>query len=334
MMTVRRFIVTLVTLAVAACTQTQSPEVTVLPPGGEPEVLEPQQNKVTKPRRPAMQKPAETTKPVAERPFVPKMPGHRVSHVNVPGKYVALTFDDGPNATYTPQVLDILRRNGARATFFVLGQNAARNKSILARAVAEGHEIANHTYSHIKMTAVGRATSQREIEQTNEIIKSATGYYPTTMRPPYGAINSDLVDMVYNNYGMHAVLWDVDTRDWQHPGVSTVVQRAVGNARSGSIILLHDIHASTLAAVEEIVTGLQARGFKLVTVSQLIEIGRRAAGGAEPAAPAASPEATPAPAAPAAPVEPAVGAGEAVIGTMPAPVEEPATAVSEPELML
>lgn len=336
MMTVRRFIVTLVTLAVAACTQTQSPEVTILPPGGEPGVVEPQQKPITKrpTKRPAMQKPAEATKPVAERPFVPKVPGHRVSHVNVPGKYVALTFDDGPNATYTPQVLDILRRNGARATFFVLGQNAARNKSILARAVAEGHEIANHTYSHIKMTAVGRATSQREIEQTNEIIKSATGYYPTTMRPPYGAINSGLVDMVYNNYGMHAVLWDVDTRDWQHPGVSTVVQRAVGNARSGSIILLHDIHASTLAAVEEIVTGLQARGFKLVTVSQLIEIGRRAAGGAEPAAPAASPEATPAPAAPAAPGEPAVGAGEAVIGTMPAPVEEPATAVAEPELML
>lgn len=336
MMTVRRLIISLVTLAVAACTQMQEGP-SVLPPGGE-SPTEPSQHSqpTTKPvKKPTTQKPAISDTPARpDRPFVPEKPGHRVARVNVPGKYVALTFDDGPSSAYTPQVLDILRRNGARATFFVLGQNAARNKSILARAVAEGHEIANHTYSHIKMTAVGRATSQREIEQTNEIIKSATGYYPTTMRPPYGAINSDLVDMVYNNYGMHAVLWDVDTRDWQHPGVSTVVQRAVGNARSGSIILLHDIHASTLAAVEEIVTGLQARGFKLVTVSQLIEIGRRAAGGAEPAAPAASPEATPAPVATAAPVEPAVGAGEAVIGKMPAPVEEPATAVSEPELML
>ncbi|MBQ3217681.1 MAG: polysaccharide deacetylase family protein [Akkermansia sp.] len=254
----------------------------------------------------------------APRKFQPKKPGIRVSQVNVPGMYVALTFDDGPSSAYTPAILDILQRHGARATFFVVGRNAARYPGILARAVAEGHEVANHTYTHIKMTASGKQTIAREIERTNEAIKAATGYYPTAMRPPYGATNASLVEMVSRNYGMHSVLWDVDTRDWQRPGVDKVVERAVGKARPGSIILLHDIHASTLEAVESIVTGLQARGFKLVTVSQLVEMGRRAAEPAAeplPATEGVAPEALPTEATPG-------GEGAAEIVALPAAVEQ------------
>lgn len=323
MLTIRHFFIALSALGIVACTQTQD-GASVVRPTSVPEPVaqeSPRPQSVSKPR--LVRTPKKTTPVVptkTQRPFVPRTPGHRVSQVNVPGKYVALTFDDGPSSANTPQILDILQRHGARATFFVLGENAARNKSLLARAVAEGHEIANHTYSHIKMTGVSKQTVAREIERTNEIIKSATGFYPTAMRPPYGAINSGLVDMMYNDYGMYAVLWDVDTRDWQHPGVSTVVQRAVGNAQSGSIILLHDIHASTVAAVEEIVTGLQARGFKLVTVSQLIEMGRRAAA----PAPVVTPPAPATPEPPTAEDEPVLtpGAGEAVIGTMPSEQSE------------
>ncbi len=248
----------------------------------------------------------------APRKFEPRKPGLRVSQVNVPGMYVALTFDDGPSSAYTPAILDILQRHGARATFFVLGRNAERYPEILARAVAEGHEVANHTYSHIKMTSSGKQTIAREIERTNEAIKAATGYYPTAMRPPYGSTNASLVEMMSRNYGMHSVLWDVDTRDWQRPGVSKVVERAVGKAQPGSVILLHDIHASTLDAVERVVTGLQARGFKLVTVSQLIEMGRRAA---EPA-PVSAPVLTDMPIE----AEPA-GAGAAEISALPADQE-------------
>ncbi len=267
------------------------------------------------------------------RPFVPHAPGHRVAQVSVPGNYVAVTFDDGPSSAYTPQVLDILRRHGARATFFVTGRNASHNRSLLARAVAEGHEIGNHTYSHIKMTASGSATIAREIERTSEIIREATGFYPTAMRPPYGAVNSNLVEQMYQNYGMHTVLWDVDTRDWQHPGVATVVERAVGRAQPGSIILLHDIHASTLDAVEDIIVGLKARGFKLVTVSQLIAMGNRAAGvstapvtapdaaGASPALPGAESAVSPSP-------------GETVIGNPAAPVTAPNSAATSVENLL
>ena len=109
-----------------------------------------------------------------------------------------------------------------------------------------------------------------EVSRTSDVIRSITGKTPVVMRPPYGATTAGIVKHMYDRYGMRSIMWDVDTQDWRKPGVSTVVSRAVNNAKPGSIILVHDIHASTLAAVEGIVTGLQARGFKLVTVSQLM----------------------------------------------------------------
>lgn len=274
-MTMKRFIPVLLTFVLAACsTQQQKEDTPVTPPPSQPQPVPGTSSPVVKP--------VETTKP-----FKPVAPGIRVSSVSVPGKYVAITFDDGPSSSLTPQVLDILKRHGASATFFVLGDNASRNPSILARAVAEGHEIGNHTYSHIKMSGNTQETVCSEIERTSAVITSATGVRPRVMRPPYGATNADLVNLMFNKYGMRSILWNVDTNDWRHPGVSVVVKRAVGGAKPGSIILLHDIHSSTLAAVEGIVTGLQARGFKLVTVSQLIAMGQNAAAAAQQPAPTA-----------------------------------------------
>lgn len=290
-MFMKRFFVTVAAMMLAACTSQQNQtEVDTPTQGGESQATTGVSGAGTR-----------VTPYQSNKPFVPMAPGIKVSSVRVPGNYVAITFDDGPSSSLTPQVLDILKRHGARATFFVQGVNAARNKSILARAVAEGHEIGNHTYSHIKMTGSSTERVCSEISRTSSIIEAATGRKPVVMRPPYGAVNANLVNLMYNNFGMKTIMWSVDTRDWQHPGVSVVVQRAVGGAKPGAIILLHDIHSSTLQAVEGIVTGLQARGFELVTVSQLIGMGQAAAnGGAAPAAQA------PAVAAP--------GAGAAVIG--------------------
>ncbi len=220
---------------------------------------------------------------VSDSPFVPKNPGLRISRVNVPDRLVALTFDDGPHGSLTPRILDILNRHGAKGTFFVLGSNAKRFPGILQRAAAEGHEIGSHTWSHVKMTSCGREKLLSEMNRTRDAIVSATGRAPAVMRPPYGAINASTLQTIYSAYGTPAILWDVDTNDWRKPGVQTVISRAVNNARSGSIILVHDIHASTADAVEGIVTGLQARGFRLVTVSELIAAGRRASGGSAPA---------------------------------------------------
>lgn len=246
----------------------------------------PEQNK-PKPALPAV--PAAPVQPTpGESPVVPmdtpqqkpepvRLPalGKRVSHVPVKGKYVALTFDDGPHPSLTPKALDILNRHGAKGTFFMLGQNAARYKSIVARAAAEGHELGVHTWSHIKMNSSSRAKVDSEVSRTQRVLADASGVTPRVMRPPYGATNKALVEHMYNRYGMASILWDVDTIDWRKPGVSKVISTAVNKAKPGSIILVHDIHATTLSALEGIVTGLQQRGFKLVTVSELMQIARQ-----------------------------------------------------------
>ncbi len=306
----------------------------------EPAAPEPAPAELPPPPLSLEAKPPAATPVELPSPFVPSAPGKRIAQLSVPGPYVAVTFDDGPSATLTPQVLDIFARHGARATFFVQGRNANRNRSILARAVAEGHEVGSHTWSHINMRASSREQILRELDRTADVIEEATGSRPKVMRPPYGAANQSLINMVYNRYGTPAILWDVDTNDWRKPGVQTVINRAVGKARPGSIILLHDIHPSTIEAVEGIVTGLQARGFKLVTVSELIAMARRAAGASAPAAepenntPAAAEEeqplpapATVPPAATPAPVPFYLPAGAAGIGAAPAEkTAEPAPA--------
>lgn len=268
--------------------------------------------------------------------IVPVKPGLRVSRVQAPGMYVALTFDDGPSSAYTPKVLDILRRHGAHGTFFVLGNSARRCPSIVARAAAEGHEIGVHTWSHINMARSSTAKIDSEVSRTVDAIRSITGKTPAVMRPPYGATNAFIVNHMYNNYGMRSIMWDVDTRDWQRPGVSTVVSRAVNGAKPGSIILVHDIHASTLASIEGIVTGLQARGFKLVTVSELLARAGAHAAPRVPVAPAAAEPAaapcsqvSPAPEAPQQPVNPILPPASAQPATAepaPAPAEVPVAA--------
>lgn len=263
-----------------------------------------QQQKIEQPVTPVV-KPAPRPKPrpknnkppyaeLASFPMVPNpvsLPplGKKVSHVPMKGKYVALTFDDGPHPALTRKAVSILNRHGAKGTFFMLGENVNRYKSVVASAAASGHELGVHTWSHIKMNAVSLARVDNEVNRTRSLLGRISGTYPRVMRPPYGATNQSLVNHMYNSYGMASVLWDVDTRDWCKPGVGKVINTAVSKARPGSIILVHDIHASTINALEGIVTGLQAKGYKLVTVSELLQIGKREA--AEAAAAKAAEEA-------------------------------------------
>lgn len=323
-----------------------TPEVKPVPPTEKP----------TRPKPPV--KPVKPVKPaVPDKPVVPEQPvtpnpgqagitvthvtpppaapiklkplGKRVSHVPMKGKYVALTFDDGPHPSLTNKALEILNRHGAKGTFFVLGQNVARYKSVVSSAAASGHEIGVHTWSHIKMNSCSRAKVDSEVSRTQNLIASVTGITPRVMRPPYGATNKTLVNHMHDRYGMASILWDVDTVDWRKPGVSKVINTAVSKARPGSIILVHDIHASTIDALEGIVTGLQSHGYKLVTVSELMAIGKKEAAEAEaaaaqPAEPA--PTDTPTEEPTATPVEPAPEVAQPVV-TEPA-VETPAEADS------
>lgn len=194
------------------------------------------------------------------------------SSVRVDGPYIALTFDDGPSATLTPRLLDILKEKGVKATFFVVGENAQSHPEILARAVAEGHEIGNHSWSHPQLSKVSEARLQEEIGNTSNAIFKATGKTPSLLRPPYGAVNAHVRQVIQDQYGMKIIFWSVDPLDWKRPGSSAVSQRILANTKAGSIILSHDIHAGTVDAMPTTIDALLAKGYHFVTVSELIEM--------------------------------------------------------------
>lgn len=202
---------------------------------------------------------------------------------------VAITFDDGPSATLTPKLLDILKERKVRATFFVVGQNAAEYPDILKRAVAEGHEIGNHSWSHPQLTSLGAAGVKAQIEKTNAAIKAAIGRDPVVMRPPYGATNSRLDKLFAQTYGMKVILWSVDPLDWKYRNADRVKREILSQVGPGGIILVHDIHASSVAAMPGTLDALLASGYKFATVSELL-----AMQGHAPATPSPSPSAAPA----------------------------------------
>ncbi|MGP3535608.1 polysaccharide deacetylase family protein [Microbacterium sp. RD1] len=177
---------------------------------------------------------------------------------------VAVTYDDGPGSS-TAGILDAYAQRHASATFFVLGQKAAGAKDLLARMVAEGHEVGNHTWNHPHLPLLTPEAVGRQIRDTSAVIAAATGRPVTMFRPPYGEYSG----AVLAEAGLPAILWDVDTSDYLGPGDDELIARAVDRARAGSIVLQHDIHAVTARTVGAVIDGLHDRGFSLVTVSQL-----------------------------------------------------------------
>ena len=191
-------------------------------------------------------------------------------------KVVALTFDDGPDEVYTPQVLDILKKYDVKATFFLVGENIERNADIVAREVEEGHEIGNHTYTHINVAKNGYNEIYNEIIKTQDIIKKITGEEPKLFRPPYRAISKNMCDIIKNK-NMNIVLWsNLDPRDWSNPGVYYIVDTIDTKVENGNIILLHDYNkvrcskSQTVQALDSIIPKLKEKGYKFVTVSELI----------------------------------------------------------------
>lgn len=183
---------------------------------------------------------------------------------------VAMTFDDGPHPSLTPQLLDMLAARGIRATFYVIGRNAERHPQILQRMVDEGHEIGNHTWSHPNLHGYSDAALLSQIDRTSRAVFDAVGRSPVTMRPPYGNLYSRQRLLLYHQRGMPTVLWSVDPLDWQRPGSGIVAQRIVGNCHSGAVILAHDIHRATVRAMPQALDGIAGRGYRFVTMSELI----------------------------------------------------------------
>lgn len=177
---------------------------------------------------------------------------------------IALTFDDGP-ATGTDRILDVLQQYRQTATFFVVGTNASRYQSTIARMARLGCEVGNHTNSHPDLTRGSEAAMISEIDTCNNYIRMATGHNATVIRPPYGSYNAVLQRVA----GMPIILWSVDTRDWATRSTASTVSSILNNARDGAIILMHDIHPSTVEAACQVIPQLVAMGYQLVTVSEM-----------------------------------------------------------------
>lgn len=179
---------------------------------------------------------------------------------------VALTFDDGPGG-HTERLLDILAAHQVKATFYTIGQQVERHPSTIRRMAAAGHQIGNHTYDHPQLTAVSADAVRQQIATTDALLR-AQGVTPSTVRPPYGAYDATVLQ-VLGSLGHGAVNWSVDPRDWEVRDTPTVVQRVTSGAAPGAILLLHDVHPTSVDAVPEIISTLTARGYHFVTVDQI-----------------------------------------------------------------
>lgn len=176
---------------------------------------------------------------------------------------VALTFDDGPGA-FTTKLLDILEEYDAKATFFVLGHLADINRSVLQRMQKEGHQIENHSWNHKNLNQLSEKDIEFQINSTNDKVEEMIGERPTLLRPPYGNFN----EFVKNNFGMPIILWSVDTYDWKNRNSNIIVEK-ISKARNGDIILLHDIHKTSVDAMPRAIEILQEKGYHLVTLDEL-----------------------------------------------------------------
>jgi peptidoglycan-N-acetylglucosamine deacetylase len=194
------------------------------------------------------------------------------SSVHVNGPYIAMTFDDGPSATLTPKLLDLLAARHIKVTFFVIGENVAEHPEIVARAAREGHEIGNHSWSHPNFGKMSDERVRQQLWRTDTAIQSATGTRPTLMRPPYGSITAREKRWIHEELGYDIILWDVDPYDWKRPGPAVVRNRILKETQPGSIVLSHDIHPGTVEAMPSTLDALAAKGFKFVTVSELIRM--------------------------------------------------------------
>ncbi|MGE7603408.1 polysaccharide deacetylase family protein [Peribacillus sp. NPDC097675] len=184
-------------------------------------------------------------------------------------KVIALTFDDGPHPDNTMAILTSLKKHQAHATFFVLGSRVEHYPDVLQNMLAQGNEIGNHSWDHPQLTRLSKKKIKSQINTTQLAIKKASGYEPSLIRPPYGAVN----DEVRKNIGeMDVVLWEIDPEDWKLKNKKKVVRKVMNKAEDGKVILMHDIYKTSAEAADEIIKKLDQQGYQLVTISELEKV--------------------------------------------------------------
>lgn len=187
-----------------------------------------------------------------------------VDNIDPNKKMVALTFDDGPGK-YTKTIVDCLKENDAKATFFVVGRSVNSNPGAVRYAYKAGCEIGSHSYNHSNLAKISAADVKKEMNDTDKLIKKITGSKATLMRPPYGSIG----DVTKKNVGKPMILWSIDTLDWKTRNTQKTIDAVMKNVKDGDIVLMHDIHEPTKDAALQIIPKLKKQGYQLVTVSEL-----------------------------------------------------------------
>lgn len=221
-----------------------------------------------------------------QRFMVPQFFGTAVFCVETPRKWIALTFDDGPDPQYTPAIAEVLKRRQAKATFFVLGRHGQQHPAILRDLMAAGHELGNHTFNHPNLNFTLPPTIQAEIGQTDTVLKQIQYPDPVYFRPPYGRAGLGVTSTV-KPLGRTLILWDIDLMDWAPapPSVAAMAVTLEQQLKPGAIILLHDAIAgadpgdpranrqNTVDLVENLLATYGAQGYQFVTVSELLKAG-------------------------------------------------------------
>ncbi|MFD3258567.1 polysaccharide deacetylase family protein [Paenibacillus lentus] len=200
--------------------------------------------------------------------------GDIVWEVPTEEKYIALTFDDGPDHRQTMQILEVLDQYNAKATFFVVGERVEKYPEIIQMELARGHEIGNHSYRHPSFRGLAKSKMHDELSKTQQAILQATGYKASIFRPPGGFYNETIINVSKQN-DLKLILWSwhLDTKDWTSPGVDKIVSNVIKNARNGNIILMHDYVANstqTVEALKRILPELKKQGYSFITVSDLL----------------------------------------------------------------
>lgn len=187
-------------------------------------------------------------------------------------KMISLTFDDGPHPKETHEILDVLDKYNVKGTFFVVGKHANWYSEPLIRAAKEGHEIGNHTFSHPDISNLSSEDIKREIKECEDTLVKLTGKKPTLFRPPYGSYSEDNLAKIAKESGYKIILWTtIDAKDWKNPPPSQISDIIINKAQNGDIILLHDYGTeNTVKALNTIIPVMMKKGYKFVTVSELI----------------------------------------------------------------
>lgn len=193
----------------------------------------------------------------------------KLIHGNLRGKEIALTFDDGPHPGYTPEILEILRRENIPATFFLVGSQAEKYPDLVRAELAAGHCVANHTYHHVSLPKIPQLFVADEIKACGDVLRAVTGKAPHLFRPPGGEYNRQVAE-ASSALGYTMVLWTDDPGDYTSPGEQVILQRTLGKASDGGIILIHDGIRQTINVLPQMIETLKKQGYRFVTVDEMM----------------------------------------------------------------